>query len=204
MAACFAMLRLHLVVKTTPSVNFRKGGRRTLPPIYGVTALDVAPDATSQGRGAGGAPHSRRDYHVISVGPAQAAAGGDTTYMQLHLDVFPPGIEMTLAAARAVAEAAREGKGNLRYDVVRLVKPPLSHTTAAARRCGSGGMSPIGPSRRFAAKSTTTAIRGEEQSLRSVSGSYCGRAATNVGGTFEQPRKSLLSARFRVHPVNAG
>jgi hypothetical protein len=32
------------------------------------------------------------------------------------------------------------------------------------------------------------------QSLRSVSGSYCGRSATNVGGTFEQPGKSLLSA----------
>jgi autoinducer 2-degrading protein len=80
----------------------------------------------------GGAPYDRRDYHVISVGPAQAAAGGDTIYMQLHLDVFPPGIEATLAAARAVAEAARKGEGNLRYDVVRSVKPPLSHTTLLA------------------------------------------------------------------------
>ena len=80
----------------------------------------------------GGAPCDRRDYRVISVGPAQAAAGGDTVYMQLHLDVFPPGIEATLAAARAVAEAARKGDGNLRYDVVRSVKPPLSHTTLLA------------------------------------------------------------------------
>ena len=80
----------------------------------------------------GGAPYDRRDYRVISVGPAQAAAGGDTVYMQLHLDVFPPGIEATLAAARAVAEAARKGDGNLRYDVVRSVKPPLSHTTVLA------------------------------------------------------------------------
>ena len=80
----------------------------------------------------GGAPYDRRDYRVISVGPAQAAAGGDTVYMQLHLDVFPPGIEATLAAARAVAEAARKGDGNLRYDVVRSVKPPLSHTTLLA------------------------------------------------------------------------
>jgi autoinducer 2-degrading protein len=79
----------------------------------------------------GGAPYDRRDYHVISVGPAPAA-GGDTIYMQLHLDVFPPGIEATLAAARAVAEAARKGDGNLRYDVVRSVKPPLSHTTLLA------------------------------------------------------------------------
>jgi quinol monooxygenase YgiN len=80
----------------------------------------------------GGAPYDRRDYHVISVGPAQTTAGSDIVYMQLHLDVFPPGIEPTLAAARAVAEAARKGEGNLRYDVVRSVKPPLSHTTLIA------------------------------------------------------------------------
>ena len=160
--------------------------------IYGVTALDVAPGATSQGvallkqyrdgalkqagnmgvtllqeadwpnrfviyegwkdqaaydanekaahsaelrdklKSMGGAPYDRRDYHVISVGSAQASAGGDTIYMQLHLDVFPPGIEATLAAARTVAEAAQKGEGNLRYDVVRSVKPPLSHTTLFA------------------------------------------------------------------------
>ena len=150
--------------------------------IYGVTALDVAPGAVSQGvallkqyrdgvlkqagnmgvtllqeadwpnrfviydawkdqaaydaneRGAhsaelrdklkamGGAPYDRRDYHVIAVGPAQAASGGDTIYMQLHLDVFPPGIEATLAAARAVAEAARKGEGNLRTASVSTVR----------------------------------------------------------------------------------
>jgi quinol monooxygenase YgiN len=80
----------------------------------------------------GGAPYDRRDYHIISVGPAQTAAGSDVIYMQLHLDVFPPGIEPTLMAARAVAEAARKGEGNLRYDVVKSVKPPLSHTTLIA------------------------------------------------------------------------
>jgi (4S)-4-hydroxy-5-phosphonooxypentane-2,3-dione isomerase len=80
----------------------------------------------------GGAPYDRRDYHIISVGPAQTAAGSDVIYMQLHLDVFPPGIEPTLAAAKAVAEAARKGEGNLRYDVVQSVKPPLSHTTLLA------------------------------------------------------------------------
>jgi quinol monooxygenase YgiN len=79
-----------------------------------------------------GAPYDRRDYQVIAVGPAQAATGGDTVYMQLHLDVFPPGIDTTLAAAKAVAEAARKGEGNLRYDVVRSVKPPMSHTTLIA------------------------------------------------------------------------
>jgi quinol monooxygenase YgiN len=79
-----------------------------------------------------GAPYDRRNYHVFSVGLAQAAAGGDAVYMHLHLDVFPPGIDTTLAAAKAVAEAARKGEGNLRYDVVRSVNPPLSHTTLFA------------------------------------------------------------------------
>jgi (4S)-4-hydroxy-5-phosphonooxypentane-2,3-dione isomerase len=78
------------------------------------------------------APYDRRNYNVISVGAAQPGAGSDTVYMQLHLDVFPPGIDATLAAAKAVAEAARKGEGNLRYDVVRSVDPPQSHTTLLA------------------------------------------------------------------------
>ncbi len=78
------------------------------------------------------APYDRRNYSVISVGPARPGAGADTVYMQLHLDVFPPGIDATLAAAKAVAEAARKGEGNLRYDVVRSVNPPQSHTTLLA------------------------------------------------------------------------
>jgi (4S)-4-hydroxy-5-phosphonooxypentane-2,3-dione isomerase len=78
------------------------------------------------------APYDRRNYSVISVGPTAPAAGGDTVYMQLHLDVFPPGIDATLAAAKAVAEAARKGEGNLRYDVVKSVDPPQSHTTLLA------------------------------------------------------------------------
>jgi quinol monooxygenase YgiN len=79
-----------------------------------------------------GAPYDRRDYQVISVGPARPATGADTVYMQLHLDVFPPGIDATLAAAKAVAEAARKGEGNLRYDIVKSIKPPQSHTTFLA------------------------------------------------------------------------
>src|SRR5262249_10015197 len=65
------------------------------------------------------APFDRRDYQVISVGPAKPAAGGDVVYMQLHLDVFPPGIDPTIAAAKVVAEAARKVEGNLRFDVVK-------------------------------------------------------------------------------------
>jgi autoinducer 2-degrading protein len=185
---CLLGLAFMLAVAAYSTAQAQTGGAT----IYGVTALDVAPGAASQGVGLlrqyrdgalkqagnmgvtllqeadwpnrfviyeawkdqaaydanekaahsvelrdklkanGGAPYDRRDYHVISVGPAQAATGDDTIYMQLHLDVFPPGIEATLAAARAVAEAARKGEGNLRYDVVRSVKPPLSHTTLFA------------------------------------------------------------------------
>jgi quinol monooxygenase YgiN len=77
-------------------------------------------------------PYDRRDYSVIAVGPARAPAGSGTIYMQLHLDVFPPGIDATLAAAKQVAEAARKVDGNLRYDVVRSIKPPMSHTTLIA------------------------------------------------------------------------
>ncbi len=183
-----SLLALMLVVAASSTVQAQTEA------IYGVTALDVAPSAVSQGvallkqyrdgvrKQAGntgvtllqevdwpnrfviyeewkdhaaydanekaahtaelrdklkpiaGAPWDRRDYRVVSVGPppAAAAAGGDTVYMQLHLDVFPPGIETTLAAARAVAEAARKGEGNLRYDVVGSAKPPQSHSTLIA------------------------------------------------------------------------
>jgi quinol monooxygenase YgiN len=78
-----------------------------------------------------GAPIDRRDYHVVSVEPARAATS-DAVYMQVHLDVFPPGLVPTLAAVKLVAEAARKGEGNLRYDVVQSVKPPLSHMTLFA------------------------------------------------------------------------
>jgi quinol monooxygenase YgiN len=79
-----------------------------------------------------GASFDRRDYHVISVGPAKPATASGVVYMQVHLDVFPPGLVPTLAAVKQVAEAARKGEGNLRYDVTQSVKPPLSHMTLFA------------------------------------------------------------------------
>jgi autoinducer 2-degrading protein len=79
----------------------------------------------------GAVPLDRRAYHIVAVGPSQPV-GPDAVYLHLHLDVFPAGIEPTLVAAKAVAEAARKGDGNLRYDVVRSVKPPQSHTTFLA------------------------------------------------------------------------
>jgi quinol monooxygenase YgiN len=75
-----------------------------------------------------GAPFDRRDYHVISVAPAKAAPAGAVS-MQVHLDVFPPGIAPALAAVKQVAEAARKGEGNLRFDVVQSVKINVSHMT---------------------------------------------------------------------------
>jgi quinol monooxygenase YgiN len=79
-----------------------------------------------------GAPYDRREYQAIAVGPSQPATGPDTVYMHVHLDVFSPGLEQTLAAAKALAQVARKGEGNLRYDVVKSVKPPQSHTTFLA------------------------------------------------------------------------
>jgi quinol monooxygenase YgiN len=79
-----------------------------------------------------GAPYDRRDYHVVSVAPAQPATSSGAVAMQLHLDVFPPGLAPALAAVKQVAAAARKGDGNLRYDVVQSVKAPLSHMTLYA------------------------------------------------------------------------
>src|SRR5215467_4550477 len=187
-ARCLLGLAFLLAIAANSTAQAQAGGDA----IYGVTALDVAPGAASQGlallkqyrdgalKQAGntgvtllqevdwpnrfliyegwkdqsayeanekathsaqlrdklkpieGAPYDRREYQVFAVGPSQPAAGPDTIYMQLHLDVFPPGIEPTLAASKAVAEAARKGEGNLRFDVVKSVKPPQSHTTFLA------------------------------------------------------------------------
>ena len=79
-----------------------------------------------------GAPYDRRDYHVVDVAPALPASSAGSVYMQVHLDVFPPGLTPALAAVKQVAEASRKGEGNLRYDVVQSVKPPLSHMTLFA------------------------------------------------------------------------
>jgi quinol monooxygenase YgiN len=78
------------------------------------------------------APIDRRDYQVVTVGPAKAAAGAGAVFMQVHLDVFPPGLVRTIAALNEVAATARKGEGNLRYDVVQSIKAPTSHTTLYA------------------------------------------------------------------------
>jgi quinol monooxygenase YgiN len=160
--------------------------------IYGVTTIDVAPSATSQGiallkqyrdaalkqagnrgvdllqqvgwpnrfviyeawkdrsaytanekaahtagfcdglRSISNAPCDRRDYFVVSVGPTRAAAGANPIFMMLHLDVFPDKLDTGFAAAKQVAEAARKGEGNLRFDVLSGASTPLNYMTLFA------------------------------------------------------------------------
>ena len=64
-----------------------------------------------------GAPLDRRTYRPLSIGPTRNAGSDSAVYMVLFLDVFPPGLNPTLAAVKDAAVAAREGEGNLRYDV---------------------------------------------------------------------------------------
>ena len=72
------------------------------------------------------APYDRRDYKTVSVGPAKAAPGA--IYMLAHCDVPPLFLDKTLVALKEVAEAARKGAGNLRFDVVQGMGE-RSHTT---------------------------------------------------------------------------
>ena len=74
-------------------------------------------------------PYDRRDYQVVSVGQAKAVTAPGAVCMQVHLDVFPPGLAATLVAVKEVADAARKGEGNLRYDVVQSINQPKSHMT---------------------------------------------------------------------------
>jgi quinol monooxygenase YgiN len=64
-----------------------------------------------------GAPLDRRTYRPFSIGPNRNAGGSGADYMVLFLDVFPPGLNPTLAAVEDAAVAARKGEGNLHYDV---------------------------------------------------------------------------------------
>jgi quinol monooxygenase YgiN len=73
------------------------------------------------------APYDRRDYKAVSVGPAKTTSGA--VAMLAHCDVVPPFLDKTLVALKEVAEAARKGDGNLRFDVVQTAGEPRSHTT---------------------------------------------------------------------------
>jgi quinol monooxygenase YgiN len=78
------------------------------------------------------APCDLHAYFVVSVGPARASAGANPIYMMLHLDVFPNQLQTGFEIAKQVAEAARKGEGNLRYDVVSEISTPLNYITVFA------------------------------------------------------------------------
>ena len=78
------------------------------------------------------APCDLHAYFVVSVGPARASAGANPIYMMLHLDVFPNQLQTGFEAAKQVAEAARKGEGNLRYDVVSEISVPTNYMTVFA------------------------------------------------------------------------
>jgi quinol monooxygenase YgiN len=77
-------------------------------------------------------PYDRRAYRAIAVAAAKPPAGPGAVYLQVHLDVLPPGVERTDAAAKVLAEAARKGDGNLRYDVLQSTRNPGNHHTIFA------------------------------------------------------------------------
>jgi quinol monooxygenase YgiN len=72
----------------------------------------------------------RRNYRAISVAPGKTKPGA--VYLQVHLDVFPPGLETTLAALKVLTEAARKGEGNLSFDAVQMIRNPQNHHTLYA------------------------------------------------------------------------
>lgn len=71
----------------------------------------------------------RRDYFVISVGPAREASAAHPIYMMLHLDVLPKKLETIFAPGKQLAEAARQGEGNLRFDVLSGAHIPTNYMT---------------------------------------------------------------------------
>jgi len=74
----------------------------------------------------------RRPYKAVSVAPPKASTGPGAVYLQVHLDVLPRGIEEADAAAKLLAEAARNGEGSLRYDVLQSTRGAGNHHTIYA------------------------------------------------------------------------
>ena len=78
------------------------------------------------------APCDPYDYFVVSVGPSRVASADHPIYMMLHLDVVARRSSDRFVAGKQVAEAARKGEGNLRYDVVSGVHKPMNYMTVFA------------------------------------------------------------------------
>jgi quinol monooxygenase YgiN len=78
------------------------------------------------------APYDRRAYRGVSVASAKAPKGPGAVYLHVHLDVLPPGIGQTQTSATQLADAAREGEENLRWDVVQSTRGAGNHHTIYA------------------------------------------------------------------------
>jgi quinol monooxygenase YgiN len=68
--------------------------------------------------------YDQRPYKTVTVGPASAAAGGATIYVVTHVDVVPNPQNDPPGLLKKLAEASRNEKGNIRFDV-------LQHTMRA-------------------------------------------------------------------------
>jgi quinol monooxygenase YgiN len=121
----------------------REMGRPNLFVVYETWADQAAYDANDKGAPSNelrdkvkamvDAPYfERRTYRSVTVAAPKAPTGPGAVYLQVHLDVLPPAVEKTDAAAKLLADDARKGEGNLRYDVVQSTRNPGNHHTIYA------------------------------------------------------------------------
>ena len=68
--------------------------------------------------------YDQRPYKTVTVGSAPAAAGGQTIYVVTHVDTVPNPQNDPPGLLKHLAEASRNEKGNVRFDV-------LQHTMRA-------------------------------------------------------------------------
>jgi quinol monooxygenase YgiN len=62
--------------------------------------------------------YDQRPYRTVTVGPASPATGGQTIYVVTHVDVIPSPQNDPPGLLRRLAEASRNEKGNVRFDVL--------------------------------------------------------------------------------------
>jgi len=62
--------------------------------------------------------YDQRPYKAVTVGAPPAAAGGQTIYVITHVDVVPNPQNDPPGLLRRLAEASRNEKGNVRFDIL--------------------------------------------------------------------------------------
>ena len=65
--------------------------------------------------------YDQRPYKTVTVGPASPAAGGQMIYVVTHVDVIPSPQNDPPGLLKRLAEASRNEKGNVRFDVLQHV-----------------------------------------------------------------------------------